>query len=94
MGTNAVEESDEVLAWKKKREERKRRLEQEESEKDEWSALLDDSNDNDNPNENDDEDGPKPWDDDYVPVLTLPHKLQRLFQFDFPYVDDLRITPF
>ena len=23
----------------------------------------------------------------------MPHKLQRLFQFDFPYVDDLRITP-
>jgi hypothetical protein len=41
----------------------------------------------------DDEDAPKPWDDDYVPVLTLPHKLQRLFQFDFPYVDDLRIAP-
>ena len=41
----------------------------------------------------DDEDAPKPWDDDYVPILTLPHKLQRLFQFDFPYVDDLRITP-
>ncbi|WP_075083704.1 DEAD/DEAH box helicase [Mariniblastus fucicola] len=40
-----------------------------------------------------DEDGPKPWDDDYVPILTLPHKLQRLFQFDFPYVDDLRISP-
>jgi len=28
-----------------------------------------------------------------VPILTLPHKLQRLFQFDYPYVDDLRITP-
>ncbi len=41
----------------------------------------------------DDEDGPKPWDDDFVPILTLPHKLQRLFQFDYPYVDDLRITP-
>ncbi len=31
--------------------------------------------------------------DDYVPVLTLPHKLQRLFQYDFPAVQDLRITP-
>jgi len=31
--------------------------------------------------------------DEYVPVLTLPHKLQRLFQFDFPAVQDLRITP-
>ena len=41
----------------------------------------------------DDENGPKPWDDDFVPILTLPHKLQRLFQFDYPYVDDLRITP-
>ena len=41
----------------------------------------------------DEEDGPKPWDDDFVPTLTLPHKLQRLFQFDYPYVDDLRITP-
>lgn len=41
----------------------------------------------------DEEDEKKPWDDDYVPILTLPHKLQRLFQFDFPYVDDLRITP-
>jgi len=41
----------------------------------------------------DEEDEKKPWDDDYVPILTLPYKLQRLFQFDFPYVDDLRITP-
>jgi predicted flap endonuclease-1-like 5' DNA nuclease len=41
----------------------------------------------------DEENEKKPWDDDYVPILTLPHKLQRLFQFDFPYVDDLRVTP-
>ena len=31
--------------------------------------------------------------DEWVPILTLPHKLQRLFQFDFPAVQDLRITP-
>ena len=31
--------------------------------------------------------------DDYVPILTLPHKLQRLFQHDFPGVDDVRVTP-
>jgi superfamily II DNA/RNA helicase len=43
-----------------------------------------------NPNE---DEQLKPWDDGYVPILTLPHKLQRLFQFDFPYVNDLRITP-
>ncbi|MEM9411705.1 MAG: DEAD/DEAH box helicase [Planctomycetota bacterium] len=36
----------------------------------------------------------KGWfDDEFVPVLTLPHKLQRLFQYDFPKVDDLRIFP-
>ncbi len=44
--------------------------------------------------EEDEEDDRKSWfDDDYVPVLTLPHKLQRLFQHDFPTVDDLRIFP-
>lgn len=43
-----------------------------------------------NPNE---DEQLKPWDEGYVPILTLPHKLQRLFQFDFPYVNDLRITP-
>jgi superfamily II DNA/RNA helicase len=44
--------------------------------------------------EEEDEDDRRGWyDDDYVPVLTLPHKLQRLFQHDFPYVDDLRIFP-
>ena len=26
-------------------------------------------------------------------MLTLPHKLQRLFQHDFPAVDDLRVWP-
>ena len=31
--------------------------------------------------------------DDYVPILTLPHKLQRLFQHDFPGVHDVRVTP-
>jgi superfamily II DNA/RNA helicase len=33
------------------------------------------------------------WYDEHVWELTLPHKLQRLFQFDFPYVNDLRVTP-
>jgi hypothetical protein len=35
------------------------------------------------------------WLDDqqFVRVLTLPHKLQRLFQHDFPGVDDLRVRP-
>ena len=42
----------------------------------------------------DEEDDKKSWfDDDFVPVLTLPHKLQRLFQYDFPNVNDLRIFP-
>ena len=41
----------------------------------------------------DEEDEKKPWDDDYVPILTLPYKLQRLFQYEYPYVDDLRVTP-
>ncbi len=31
--------------------------------------------------------------DEYVPVLTLPHKLQRLFQYDFPGVHDVRVWP-
>ena len=31
--------------------------------------------------------------DEYVPVVTLPHKLQRLFQHDFPGVQDVRVTP-
>ncbi len=36
----------------------------------------------------------KGWfDDDYVPVLTLPYKLQRLFEYDFPDVHDLRVWP-
>ncbi len=40
------------------------------------------------------EDQPRGWyDDDYVPILTLPHKLQRLFQHDFPTVNDLRVFP-
>ena len=42
----------------------------------------------------DEEEEKKGWyDDDYVPILTLPHKLQRLFQYDFPDVDDLRVWP-
>lgn len=32
-------------------------------------------------------------DDEFVPILTLPHKLQRLFQHDFPGVHDVRIAP-
>ena len=46
------------------------------------------------PPEEDDSDDRRGWfDDDYVPILTLPHKLQRLFQHDYPYVNDLRVTP-
>ena len=42
----------------------------------------------------DDDEDQKGWyDEDYVPVLTLPHKLQRLFQHDYPFVQDLRVTP-
>jgi len=33
------------------------------------------------------------FDDDWVPILTLPYKLQRLFQHDFPDVHDVRVTP-
>ena len=33
------------------------------------------------------------YDDDWVPILTLPYKLQRLFQHDFPDVHDVRVTP-
>jgi hypothetical protein len=33
------------------------------------------------------------FDDEYVPVLTLPYKLQRLFEYDFPDVHDLRVWP-
>ncbi len=40
-----------------------------------------------------DEEKQRGYYDEYVPVLTLPHKLQRLFQFDFPAVQDLRVTP-
>ena len=45
------------------------------------------------PDDEEDDDRPGHWDDDYVPVLTLPYKLMRLFQHDFPKVQDLRITP-
>ena len=31
--------------------------------------------------------------DDYVPILTLPHKLHRLFQYDFPDVHDVKVWP-
>ncbi len=40
-----------------------------------------------------DEEKERGYYDEYVPVLTLPHKLQRLFQYEFPAVQDLRITP-
>ena len=33
------------------------------------------------------------FDDDWIPILTLPYKLQRLFQHDFPDVHDVRVTP-
>jgi superfamily II DNA/RNA helicase len=36
---------------------------------------------------------PRWFDDDYIEVLTLPRKLQRLFQYDFPSVDDLKVSP-
>ena len=41
------------------------------------------------------EDGKREWVDeaDFVPILTFPYKLQRLFQFDFPDVQDLKLTP-
>ena len=43
----------------------------------------------------DDDEEDRGWvpEEEWVPILTLPHKLQRLFQYDFPGVDDLRITP-
>ena len=42
-----------------------------------------------------DEDHKRGWydEDEYVPVLSLPYKLQRLFQHDFPGVHDVRVTP-
>ncbi len=41
-----------------------------------------------------DEEDERGWfDEERVYVLTLPHKLQRLFQHDFPAVDDLRVWP-
>lgn len=40
-----------------------------------------------------DEEKQRGYYDEWVPILTLPHKLQRLFQYDFPAVQDLRITP-
>ena len=43
--------------------------------------------------EQEDERGRGWFDDERVFVLTLPHKLQRLFQHDFPGVDDLRVSP-
>jgi superfamily II DNA/RNA helicase len=45
--------------------------------------------------EDEDADKKRGWydEDDYVPILTLPHKLQRLFQHDFPGVHDVRVTP-
>ena len=45
--------------------------------------------------EDEDADKKRGWydEDDYVPILSLPHKLQRLFQHDFPGVHDVRVTP-
>jgi superfamily II DNA/RNA helicase len=42
-----------------------------------------------------DEDQPRGWydEDDRVWVLSLAQKLQRLFQYDYPAVDDLRVFP-
>ena len=41
-----------------------------------------------------DEDDNVGWfDEEYVPILTLPRKLQRLFEYDFPDVHDLRVWP-
>jgi superfamily II DNA/RNA helicase len=31
--------------------------------------------------------------DEWVPLLTLPYKLHRLFQYDFPGVEDVRVSP-
>jgi superfamily II DNA/RNA helicase len=31
--------------------------------------------------------------EEWVPILTLPYKLHRLFQYDFPGVEDMRVTP-
>jgi len=44
---------------------------------------------------NDEEEEDRGWipEEDFVPLLTLPRKLQRLFEYDFPSVDDLRISP-
>ncbi len=41
------------------------------------------------------EEGKKVWvdDEDYVPLLTLPYKLLRLFEYDFPGVDDVHVSP-
>lgn len=45
--------------------------------------------------DDDEEDDRKGWydEDEWVPILTLPHKLQRLFQHDFPGVHDVRVWP-
>ncbi len=44
--------------------------------------------------DDDEEDSPRGWYDERpAPVLTLPHKLHRLFQHDFPGVDDVKIRP-
>lgn len=31
--------------------------------------------------------------DEWVPILTLPYKLHRVFQYDFPGVEDVRVSP-
>ncbi len=41
----------------------------------------------------DEEENSSYFDDDWIPILTLPYKLQRLFQHDFPDVHDVKVTP-
>lgn len=43
----------------------------------------------------DEQEEPRGWqsEEDFVPILTLPYKLNRLFLYDFPGVDDVRVTP-
>lgn len=44
-------------------------------------------------NRSEDDEPARDEDGAYIRVLTLPRKLQRLFEYDYPSVDDLRITP-
>ena len=45
--------------------------------------------------DDEEEDEQRGWidDDQWVPILTLPYKLHRLFQYDFPDVHDVRVWP-